>query len=75
MVLSVPRPKKAPAESYGEKKKNHSFMLTPTASEGVEELADACRLTRSELIERVIRELKTGKYNQILDAIKATEES
>jgi hypothetical protein len=57
MVLSMPRPKKAKAEGYGEKKKNYSFMLTPTASDAIEALSEASRLTRSEYIERVARGL------------------
>ena len=74
MVLSVPRPKKAVAEGYGEKKKNYSFMLTPTASEAIEGLAESSRLTRSEFVERLVRELAKGKYKNLLNAIKPTEE-
>jgi len=49
------RPRKTPSGAYGEVKKQSQFMLTPTASEQLDAIAEAAGITRSECIERLIR--------------------
>jgi hypothetical protein len=51
----MPRPKKSRAGVYGEVKKQCQFMLTPTASEELDNIAEAAGITRSECLERLIR--------------------
>lgn len=55
MVQIVPRPKKADPGVYGELKKQKQFMITETASDLLDAISDQTRLTRSEIIERLIR--------------------
>ncbi len=43
------------AGSWGESKRRVNLMLTPTAVEKVDRIAEQMRLTRSEVIERLIR--------------------
>ncbi len=43
------------AGSWGESKRRVNLMLTPTAIEKVDHIAEKMRLTRSEIIERLIR--------------------
>jgi hypothetical protein len=51
----MPRPKKAAPEAHGAKKKQFQFMLTEEASDLVDRVADELGITRSEVLERVIR--------------------
>ncbi len=55
MTSTLPRPKRAEPEKYGETKNRYQFMLTETASDKVDELAEKFGITRSELLERLIR--------------------
>lgn len=57
MISTVPRPKKAKPEAYGEGvlKKPFQFMLTEEASEMIDQAADELGITRSEALERAIR--------------------
>ncbi len=55
MLIDVPRQKKAYAKVHGQKKEAKQFMLTPVASDLLDKKAFALGITRSELIERVIR--------------------
>ncbi len=43
------------AGSWGESKRRVNLMLTPTAVEKVDKIAEQMRLTRSEVLERLIR--------------------
>ncbi|MBD2087883.1 hypothetical protein [Coleofasciculus sp. FACHB-542] len=56
-ISTVPRPKKAKPDAYGEgvMKKPYQFMLTEEASEMIDQIADELGLTRSETLERAIR--------------------
>ena len=62
----MPRPKRAQPEKYGETKNRYQFMLTGTASDKVDELAEKFGITRSELLERLIRSdcLKAIKFEK-----------
>ncbi len=60
MLAPVTRPKKATREVHGEKKKQFQFMVTPSASERLDQIADAAGITRSECIERLIRQANIG---------------
>ncbi len=55
MLIAVSRQKKAYAKVHGEKKEPKQFMLTPGASDLLDTKAEQLGITRSELIERVIR--------------------
>ena len=55
MVQIVPRPIKSDPGIYGELKKQKQFMITETASDLLDAISDQTRLTRSEIIERLIR--------------------
>ena len=58
MLISVevpPRQPKASIYAHGEKKKQSQFMLTETASQRLNEMADEAGLSRSEFVERLIR--------------------
>ena len=52
---TLPRPKKAEPGKYGETKNRYQFMLTGTASDKVDEMAEELGITRSEVLERLIR--------------------
>lgn len=54
-TVTVPRQKKAYAKVHGQKKEARQFMLTPEASDLLDRKAEQLGITRSELIERVIR--------------------
>ncbi len=43
------------AGAWGESKRRVNLMLTPTAVEKVDAIAEKMRLTRSEVLERLIR--------------------
>jgi hypothetical protein len=55
MLIAVPRQRKAYAKVHGQKKEAKQFMLTPEASDLLDKKAEQLGITRSELIERVIR--------------------
>ena len=52
---TLPRPKKAEPGKYGETKNRYQFMLTGTASDKVDEMAEELGITRSEVLERLVR--------------------
>lgn len=49
------RPERAEPGAYGEPKKPKQFMITDWASEQLDLVADELRITRSEVLERLIR--------------------
>ncbi len=55
MLIGMPKQKKAYAKVHGQKKEAKQFMLTPEASDLLDQKAELLGTTRSELIERVIR--------------------
>ena len=55
MFTAVPRPKKSEPLKYGDKKERFQFLLTPDASAMLDSVAEQMRLTRSEVLERLIR--------------------
>jgi hypothetical protein len=55
-VEIVPRPKRAEKDKYGETKQRYQIMLTETASAELDKVSEQLRITRSELIEMVIRQ-------------------
>lgn len=57
LIPTVPRPKKAKPDAYGEGvlKKPFQFMLTEESSDKIDDVADKLGITRSEVLERMIR--------------------
>lgn len=55
------RPKRAKPDQYGETKQRYQLMLTETASNALDTVTEELGITRSEFVERLIREacLKT----------------
>ncbi|WP_216595758.1 ribbon-helix-helix protein, CopG family [Myxosarcina sp. GI1] len=51
----MPKDNRVSPGSWGESKQRTNIMLTPTAIEKVDAVAEAMGLTRSEVIERLIR--------------------
>lgn len=51
----MPRDYRVKPGTWGESKVRVQIMLTPTALSKVDEAADELRITRAELLERVIR--------------------
>lgn len=49
------RPKKSEPFKYGDKKERFQFLLTPEASNMLDSVAEQMRVTRSEILERLIR--------------------
>lgn len=54
-ISTLSRPQKAEPGKYGETKNRYQFMLTATASDRVDEMAEKLNITRSEVLERLIR--------------------
>ena len=54
MLKCVPDFRSAP-KGYGEIKKQKQFMLTPTASDYLDEIAKMLEATRSDALEQIIR--------------------
>lgn len=52
----VPRPKRTEKDKYGETKQRYQIMLTETASLELDKVSEELGITRSELIEKVIRQ-------------------
>jgi predicted transcriptional regulator len=50
--MGAPRPEEW---IYGEKKTAKQFMLTETASNAIDKIAEKLKISRSEVIERAIR--------------------
>lgn len=51
----MPRYPKAESLKHGQVKQIKQFMLTPTASDKIDAIADALGLSRSEALEQAIR--------------------
>lgn len=51
----MPRVSRAERDKYGETKQRYMLMLTETASAELDKMSDELGITRSEVIERVIR--------------------
>jgi metal-responsive CopG/Arc/MetJ family transcriptional regulator len=58
----VPRPKRTEKDKYGETKQRYQIMLTETASLELDKVSEEFGITRSELIEKAIRQ---GLLNQV----------
>ena len=56
VVKKVPRAKRAEPDKYGETKQRYQIMLTETASLELDRVSEKLLITRSELIEQVIRQ-------------------
>lgn len=52
----MPRPRRAEKDKYGEAKQRYQIMLTETASLELDKVSEKLGITRSELIEKVIRQ-------------------
>jgi metal-responsive CopG/Arc/MetJ family transcriptional regulator len=52
----VVRPRKAEKDKYGEPKQRYQIMLTETASTELDRVSEKLGITRSELVEQVIRQ-------------------
>lgn len=52
----MPRPKRTEKDKYGESKKKYQIMLTSTASSELDTVSEELGITRSELLELVIRQ-------------------
>lgn len=65
---TAPRPKKSEPFKYGDKKERFQFLLTPEASTMLDRVAEQMQLTRSEVLERLIR-------SDCLDSAKLADKS
>ena len=54
-MVQMARPKRSKRDEYGETKQRYQIMLTETASNAVDVAAEDLGITRSELLERIIR--------------------
>lgn len=52
----MPRPKRASKDKYGEAKQRYQLMLTETASLELDKVSDELGITRSEVLEKAIRQ-------------------
>jgi metal-responsive CopG/Arc/MetJ family transcriptional regulator len=52
----VARPKRTEKDKYGETKQRYQIMLTETASLELDKVSEEFGITRSELIEKAIRQ-------------------
>lgn len=70
MFIAVPRAKKSEPLKYGDKKERFQFLLTPEASAMLDRVSEQMRLTRSEILERLIRSdcLNSSKLREEDDA-------
>jgi metal-responsive CopG/Arc/MetJ family transcriptional regulator len=55
MVATMKRPKKAEVSKYGETKNRYNFTLTETTSDELDNLSFELGVSRSELIEIILR--------------------
>lgn len=71
-VNIMPRPKRANKDKYGEAKQRYQIMMTETASSELDKVSEKLGITRSELIEQVIRQ---GLLKQVkLDPLEMEDE-
>lgn len=79
MAKTVPRDYRVKPGAWGESKLRVQIMLTPTALAKVDEVADELRLTRAEVLERLVRtssmNANTLKSVEAVDASKGDEAS
>lgn len=54
-AVMMPKDNRIPPGSWGEFKQRTNIMLTLTAIEKIDAIADQMQLTRSEVLERLIR--------------------
>ena len=72
MYTEVARPKRADKDKYGEPKQRYQIMLTETASNELDKVSERLGITRSELVEKVIRQ---GLLNQVkLDPLEMNDD-
>lgn len=55
LIPIMSRPERAEPGAYGEPKKPKQFMITDSASEHLDRVAEELGITRSEVLERLIR--------------------
>lgn len=55
MLKTVPKDYRVKPGAWGESKQRVQIMLTPTAIDRVDAVAEQMQLTRAEIIERLIR--------------------
>ena len=55
-ITKVPRAKKAEPNQHGEFKQRYQIMLTASASDELDRVSENLGITRSELVEKVIRQ-------------------
>lgn len=68
----MPRPKRASKDKYGEAKQRYQLMLTETASLELDKVSDELGITRSEVLEKAIRQ---GLLDQVtLDSPDADDD-
>lgn len=60
--LDTMRQPKANIYAHGEKKKQWQFLLTETASQKLDNLAQTKGISRSEYLERLIRDQEEASY-------------
>lgn len=59
---------------WGERKNHVAFMLTPTASESLSDIAEAMGLSRSEALERIVRHMANQPSTYLRWALTKPEE-
>jgi metal-responsive CopG/Arc/MetJ family transcriptional regulator len=64
--------KKTKTAEYGERKVKYQFMLTPTTSEKLDKLAQQMEVSRSEVLERLLRKLSPSKEKMLLGKYSAS---
>jgi len=71
VLSTMAMPKQAKPDEYGETKQRYQIMLTETASNALDIAAEGLGITRSELLERIIRreyiESRSAKKDQPSD--------
>ena len=68
----MPRPRRATKDKYGEAKQRYQLMLTETASLELDRVSEDLRITRSEVLERAIRQ---GLLDQVKSEAETTGDS
>jgi metal-responsive CopG/Arc/MetJ family transcriptional regulator len=64
--------KKTKTAEHGERKVKYQFMLTPTTSERLDKLAQQMEVSRSEVLERLLRKLTPSKEKMVLGKYSAS---
>ncbi len=73
-LTAMSRDKYAAPGKWGESKKRVNVMLTPSATERIDNVAEALGITRSEVLERLCRTdfLSAAKLNEIDNEVLAS---